>query len=29
MESTNGVWRLLDKGATNQPWQFYRAVQLP
>lgn len=29
MESTNGVWRLLDSGATNHPWRFYRAVQLP
>jgi hypothetical protein len=29
MESTNGVWRLLDDGATNHPWRFYRAVQLP
>jgi len=29
MESTNGVWRMLDGGATNHAWRFYRAVQVP
>jgi hypothetical protein len=29
MESTNGVWRMLDEGAANQPWRFYRTVQVP
>jgi hypothetical protein len=29
MESTNGIWRFLDTGASNQPFRFYRAEQLP
>ena len=29
MESTNGIWRMLDSGASNHAWRFYRAVQLP
>jgi hypothetical protein len=29
MESTNGVWRMVDEGAMNQPWRFYRTVQVP
>ena len=29
MESTNGIWRFLDTGASNQPYQFYRVEQLP
>ena len=29
MESTNGIWRLLDTGAVSNGWRFYRAEQLP
>ncbi|MBI3853909.1 MAG: hypothetical protein HY298_27095 [Verrucomicrobia bacterium] len=29
IESTNGIWRFLDTGASNQPLRFYRAEQLP
>jgi len=29
MEPTNGIWRFLDTGASNQPFRFYRAEQLP
>ncbi|MCW5553718.1 MAG: hypothetical protein KIS67_16365 [Verrucomicrobiae bacterium] len=29
MENTNGIWRFLYTGATNQPWRFDRAVEVP
>jgi hypothetical protein len=29
MESTNGIWRFFDTGATNHPYRFYRVEQMP
>jgi hypothetical protein len=29
MESTNGIWRLLDGGAATNQWRFYCAQQVP
>ena len=29
MESTNGIWRLLDGGASTNRWRFYRAELVP
>ena len=29
MESTNGIWRLLDGGASTNHWRFYRAERVP